>query len=103
MIDSFNQFLTENIGPTHQERFDRQIYLHFIETHKNFKHVSKEEFNNLLLSVLNKRTTVKSTDTRVHKMYDEIEIWWSDRNNRIGEIWREDDIESYWVNVDLIK
>jgi hypothetical protein len=94
-----------SLEPTHQQRFDRQLYLHYVDINEynNFKHVSKEEFNRLTEKHLQGKRTIEFDKNRIYRLADEKEICYGKYNRVIGEIWKEDGIESYWIYQPNIK
>ena len=92
-----------SLEPTHQERLDRAIYLHYVETRMDttFKHVSKEVFYNKLYSGKLQRIQVVAFDkNRIYRLSDSKNIWYGNYGTVLGEVWcdDEDDVKSYWIN-----
>jgi len=107
-VQSFSQFLNEDIGETHQQRFDRAIYLTYVQLHKDnqFKHISKEEFEKQLYSILDRIETVNYDKKNIYRLADKKEIWLSKSGKTLGEIYKEldedtkENIMSYWINTE---
>jgi heme oxygenase len=105
-ISSFSDFLNENIGETHQQRFDRAIYLTYVQLHKDnqFKKVSKEDFYKQLYSILDRIETVKYDMKDIYRLADSKYIWLSKSGRTLGEVYKEfdedtkEDVISYWIN-----
>lgn len=92
---------------THQERFDKAIYLTYVSLRLNYKNATKEVFEEKLYSILNKRRTIYFDKSRVYRLADEKEIWFSKYNHIIGEVWKEtdefgDEVVSYWIDEKLL-
>lgn len=85
------------------QRFNRGIYLTYVEQNKynDFKRVSKEEFSAILSSRLDKIKTITYDKEYIYRMADEKDVWLSNRGNTLGEVWKEGDLESYWISTDL--
>ena len=91
------------LEPTHQERLDRAIYLHYVQTRMDttFKHVSKEVFyNKLYADKLERVKFVSSDKNRIYRLSDNKEIWHGKYGTVLGEVWcdDEDNVKSYWIN-----
>lgn len=104
MKDLIKNLLRENIGPTHQQRFDRAIYLTYVDQNRKFKRVSKEEFYNQLADKVADKKAVNYDMTYRHRLADTKEVWYNNRKMIIGEIFKETDewddyVESYWINL----
>jgi hypothetical protein len=107
-VQSFSQFLNEDFGETHQQRFDRAIYLTYVEQHKDnqFKHISKEEFEKQLYSKLDRIETVEYDKKNRYRLADEKRIWLAKYGRTLGEVYIEYDedakenIKSYWINTE---
>lgn len=91
---------------SHQERFDKALYLHYIEMRQeyDFKHTSKENFENTLLPLMGKLKSIGFDKQRVYRLADEKIVWYGSFNNIIGEVWNERDengdyVESYWIRL----
>lgn len=110
------QSLIELMGVTserddHIERFNRAIYLTYMEQHRPFKKVSEEEFNKKLFNdkfadkIESK--TVYFNEDNIHRLADRKYIISLKGGTILGELWVEDDtndtISSYWINTDYIK
>jgi len=93
--------INEDIAESHEERFNRAIYLHYVESRQDnkFKHITKDEFYAQLYSIVDHRKTVNFDKNIIYRLADHKEIWTSKYNKVLGEIWREDGIESYWINI----
>ena len=89
-----------SLETTHQQRFERQLYLHYVEINQynDFKLVSKEEFNRLTENYLQGKRTVEFDKNRIYRLADEKVICYGKYNRVLGEIWKEKGIESYWIN-----
>jgi len=109
-IKNWNEFLNEDRAKEdyddgHQERFDRAIYLTFVDSDNDqqYKHLSKAEFEKKLRHRLD---TIKSIDydkKNIYRLADE-KLYWLDKNKRtLGIIYKEDNIESHWINTELKK
>lgn len=85
----------------YQERFDREIYLHYLEMNgfysAEFKHVSREEYYNALYEKLDKRRTITSDQGNIYRISDEKEIWEARFGRVLGEVWKYRGMVSYWI------
>lgn len=109
-ISSFSEFLNEDFGSTPQQRFDRAIYLTYVEQHKynQFKHISKEEFYAKLQDKTDKIDIKKYDLKNIYRLADEKHIWLSKSGRTLGEVFIEHDdgqlvrgdCESYWINTE---
>lgn len=102
-VDKSN--ISEDIGETHQARFNRAIYLTYVEQNKKTKRVSKEEFYSQLSDIVADKKEVNYDMTYRHRLADKKEVWFDKRKRVIGEIFKETDewddyVESYWINLD---
>jgi len=95
-------------------RFNEAIYRHYVETNQygELKHATKEEFHNKLSDKVDNVKTIKFEKTvplgvrirtphksrAIHRLADEKDIWLSKYNHKLGEVWKEDWMESYWIN-----
>ena len=91
----------EGYADSHQHRFDRAIYKTYVERGKNFKYVSKEIFYKLLGDKIDKNQTISFDKTRIYRLADEKTMCLSKGGTILGEIWKEEDIASYWINNDI--
>ena len=83
-------------------RFNEGIYLTYVGWHldNEFKHSTSEEFHKLHLGgKLSKITTEYFDKNNIHKLADGKHIWWAKNGKKLGEIWFEDGMKSYWINV----
>lgn len=89
-----------SLAPTHQQRFDRQLYLYYVGTHQqnDFKIVSKDEFNRLIGERQQSKKTFEYDKKSIYRLADSKELCLGKYGKVLGEIWREDEIESYWIN-----
>ncbi len=94
------------IADSKQVRFDRSIYLTYIElgehTGDKFKHVTEDEFRNKLYNQLNTIKTFESDKSNPYRIADSREIWYSRGGNILGEIWIEglsweEQVKSWWI------
>lgn len=81
------------------ERFERAIYLTYVELKAGFKHVTKDEYYQALYSKLDNRKTVDFDKTRIYRLADTKEIWYAKYGVILGEVWKENDLESYWIKI----
>lgn len=91
------------LEPTPQERLDRAIYLHYVETRMDntFKCVSKDDYYGKLYDKNLERVKYISFDkSRIYRLADEKEIWQGKNGTVLGEVWCDDEnkIKSYWIN-----
>lgn len=101
-IKNWKFFLYENLESSHEERFNRAIYLTYVERHEKFKHISKEEFYDKLYNDnLERMKTITYDKTNIYRLADEKIQWLTKNNHILGEVWCEDDIKSYWINQDI--
>ena len=93
-----------SLAPTHQQRFDRQLYLYYVGTHQHneFKIVSKDEFNRLIENHLQSKKTFEYDKNSIYRLADTKELCLGQYGKVLGEIWREDEIESYWISAKLL-
>jgi hypothetical protein len=97
------KLLHESLEPEPQLRFDRRVYLTYVDQGDNFKHVkTKKEFYDRLYPLVDDVKVVNFDLSRIYRLADEKEIWLSKRKNVLGEIWKDGDIESYWVNKEFM-
>ena len=85
---------------THQQRFDRAIYLTYVGLHEEniFKSTTKENFFAKLYSdKLQKRESIEFDKTRIYRLADEKEIWLGKYVRVLGHVWKEEGVESYWI------
>lgn len=93
-------------------RFNESIYLYYVQSsyNGNFKHTTKEDFYAQLQIKLDHIKTVefdrrplrgvqlKRRANPIHRMADYRDVWLSKNNRTLGEVWKEDWMESYWIN-----
>jgi hypothetical protein len=97
------KLLHESLEPEPQLRFDRRVYLTYVDQGDNFKHVkTKKEFYDRLYPLVDDVKVVNFDLSRIYRLADEKEIWLSKRKDVLGEIWKDGDIESYWVNKEFM-
>lgn len=104
MVLRENSIISENFGESHQQRFNRAIYLTYVEQDRymELKSATKKEFYEKIYSKnLGKRTIRQLDKSRIYRLADEHEVWRAKHSGVLGEIWREDDVESYWLNYKL--
>lgn len=95
--------------PTEKQRLHTAVYLTYVQSKSNneFKHVSKVEFYNKLQDKLDRVTTTTSDKNYKYRVADQVDTWWSKRNERLGQVWKAegekgDILESYWINARFI-
>lgn len=98
---------------TKQQRFDRAIYLHYVENelYKEFKPVSEDVFIEKICfsDKFQKMDRVHSDLSNIYRLSDDREIYKDRFENVLGEVWIEFDIskeeyvKSYWINEEIIK
>lgn len=111
IIKNIKEFLNESLAPSKQERFDRAIYLTYVESRnqKNYKPVTKEIFYDKLRDKVKDRKTIDYDKSRIYRLADMKEIWLDNRGDILGEAWFEfktdDDehVESYWINTEKVE
>ena len=81
------------------ERFERAIYLTYIELKENFKHVTKDEYYQSLYPKLDRMKTVDFDKNRIYRLADSKVIWYAKYGVVLGEVWKENDLESYWIKI----
>jgi len=95
----------ENYTSSHKRRFDTAIYLHYVGCHEDniMKKVSKEEFDNKVMSKAQKAREVKFDKKRIYRLADEKTIWYANYNVILGKVWEEyyegKTVKSYWINI----
>ena len=95
------------IQEIHQQRFDRQLYLHYVKQNNDFKIVSKEVYYDVLSKFESITPKVVYFDkNNIYRLADE-KIICSLNNQTIAEAWGEkdrdfdgEDVESYWINTE---
>ena len=89
-----------SFAPTHQQRFDRQLYLHYVAINRDneLKIVSKDVFYKLLENDLQDKKTYEMDKNNIYRLADEKIVCYGKYGRMIGEIWKEDGVESYWIN-----
>jgi len=102
-------------GESHQERFDRAIYLTYVQLHKDrdFKHVSAQDFSAFMLSKIegdgeNLESKIVNYDRNNlfnrHRVADSKETWTNKKDRKVvAEVFEETDewgnsVVSYWIN-----
>ena len=91
--------------PTHQRRFDRQLYLFYVESsyyNNELKLVSKDEFYKLLENHLQTTKTYEFDKNNIYRLADEKIVCYGKYGRLLGEIWKEAEVESYWIIKDYI-
>ena len=90
--------------PTHQRRFDRQLYLFYVESsyYNDLKLVSRDEFYKLLENHLQTLKTYEFDKNRIYRLADEKVVCYGKYGRLLGEIWKEEGIESYWIKKEYI-
>lgn len=86
-----------------ERRFNTAIYLTYVEQNKDkdFKKTTKEYFYDKLDDRAHRIRIIRFDKNRVYRLADEREEWLSKNNNVLGEIWRESNMESFWINKSL--
>jgi hypothetical protein len=86
-----------------QTRFDREIYLHYLEvgefTGDRFKHVSKEDYYGALFSKIDRRETRTSDKNNIYRIADERDVWLMGSGRVVGEVWKYGELLSYWIKI----
>jgi len=86
--------------PTHQQRFNRAIYLFYVENNysNDLKRISKEDFYRLLENDLQRKKTIEFDKNRIYRLADERIVCYGKYGRLLGEIWKEEGVESYWID-----
>ncbi len=101
-IKLFEAFKNESLGIYDREQnWNSAIYVTYKDQEKYFgifKHVSKEEFYDLLYNdKLDKKKTIDFDTNRIYRLADKKDIWLGKYGTVLGEVWFEDDMVSYWI------
>ena len=94
---------------SHLERFNRGIYLHYIDLGKynQMKRVSASEFHLKLDNVVDSKCTYEFNRENTYRLADTRIMYLSKGKQILGEHWQETGdeglIESYWIDTTLIK
>ena len=94
-----------SLEPTHDFRFKRAIYLHYVEVKRdNELEIShKVQFSEVIAKLVQTKKTIEFDKKNIYRLADTKEIWYDKYNRILGEIWREDDVVSYWINKEYVK
>ena len=110
MITTINEFkkINENIGDTHQQRFDRAIYLTYVERHldNEFKKVDRATFEEKLNDKVAKKIPHQYDLNNIYRLADTKETWFDANGSVIGEIYKEthedSNVESCWISAQYL-
>jgi len=112
-IKEYRSTIDEGIAPEHQTRFDRAIYLTYVDAangsdsqFKKFK--TKEEFDNAMKGKFDATSKTTYDKSNTHRLADEREDY-TKGGNIVGQIYKEASdednkgyVESYWVKKSVI-
>jgi hypothetical protein len=75
--------------------------LHYIQISKAFKKVSEKEFYAFLETKLDRMETRTLDKDNPHRLADTVTFCKGKYGTLLGEIWRENDLVSYWLDIEL--
>jgi hypothetical protein len=102
-INFDNKEIEESLEPTPQFRFNRRVYLTYVDQGDNFKNVkTKKEFYDKLYPLVDDVKVYEYDMNDIYRLADEKETWLSKRKEVLGQIWKDGDIESYWINKEFM-
>lgn len=103
-IKLFENFKNESLELYNREQsWLSAIYVTYKEQQGlfgEFKHVTEEEYYDLLSDKVDKKRTVEFDMNRVYRLADSKEIWLGKYGKILGEVWYEDDMVSYWIKIE---